>query len=76
MTDTDTGCVVALIVLALMVCLARGPRETGWLGWSGGWTIRKDSSGAERESDVEMPAEKGPVETSSADGDGTKPEER
>lgn len=33
---------VAFIGAALLVCLARGPRETGWIGWSGGWAIRRD----------------------------------
>ncbi|EFX00714.1 major facilitator superfamily transporter dha1 transporter [Grosmannia clavigera kw1407] len=28
---------------ATLICLARGPRETGWVGWHGGWSIRKDS---------------------------------
>lgn len=26
---------------ALVVCLLRGPWETGWIGWHGGWGIRK-----------------------------------
>jgi uncharacterized membrane protein len=26
---------------ALVVCLLRGPWETGWVGWHGGWSIRK-----------------------------------
>lgn len=26
---------------ALIVCLLRGPWETGWFGWHGGWSIRK-----------------------------------
>ena len=26
---------------ALIVCLLRGPWETGWIGWHGGWSIRK-----------------------------------
>jgi predicted MFS family arabinose efflux permease len=25
---------------ALLVCIARGPRETRWLGWHGGWSMR------------------------------------
>lgn len=33
---------VALIGLAIAACLARGPREIGWLGWSGGWAIKRD----------------------------------
>ncbi|KAK4158033.1 major facilitator superfamily domain-containing protein [Chaetomidium leptoderma] len=36
------SCSIAFIAFALIVCLARGPRETGWIGWSGGWAIRRD----------------------------------
>ncbi|KAK3292124.1 major facilitator superfamily domain-containing protein [Chaetomium fimeti] len=36
------SCSIAFIALALIVCLVRGPRETGWVGWSGGWAIRRD----------------------------------
>lgn len=27
---------------AMMVCFARGPRERGWIGWRGGWSLRRD----------------------------------
>ncbi|KAB8338712.1 hypothetical protein FH972_021657 [Carpinus fangiana] len=46
---------VGLAVFALVVLLARGPWEEGWLGWSGGYSIRKkdktsaDGKTAERE---------------------------
>jgi predicted MFS family arabinose efflux permease len=33
---------VAFTGLALVLCLVRGPRETGWFGWSGGWRIWRD----------------------------------
>ncbi|KAK3938715.1 major facilitator superfamily domain-containing protein [Diplogelasinospora grovesii] len=36
------SCSIAFIGFALIVCIARGPRETGWLGWRGGWSIRRD----------------------------------
>jgi predicted MFS family arabinose efflux permease len=32
---------VALIALTFLICLARGPYEPGWIGWSGGWDVRK-----------------------------------
>lgn len=32
---------VGFIGAALLVCAVRGPWETGWLGWTGGWSIRK-----------------------------------
>lgn len=33
-------CNLAFLGFAVLVCLARGPRETRWLGWSGGWSMR------------------------------------
>ena len=44
---------VAFICVALIVCFARAPRETGWIGWHGGWDIRKTNTNA---TDVEKPA--------------------
>ena len=32
---------VGFIGAALVVCFARGPWEKGWLGWRGGWGIRR-----------------------------------
>ncbi|KAI1822157.1 MFS general substrate transporter [Xylaria intraflava] len=33
---------IAFMGAAILVGLARGPRETRWAGWRGGWSIRKD----------------------------------
>ncbi|RYP77147.1 hypothetical protein DL770_007112 [Monosporascus sp. CRB-9-2] len=35
-------CNIAFLGAALFVAAIRGPRETGWIGWSGGWDIRRD----------------------------------
>ncbi|KAI0388538.1 major facilitator superfamily domain-containing protein [Xylariaceae sp. FL0594] len=71
---------VALIGTGLVVALARGPRETGWVGWKGGWRITKEKVGispppAEKAevqdvSDVQVPMEegRGPVKRRSRDG--------
>ncbi|KAL2430564.1 putative transporter YgaY [Exophiala dermatitidis] len=32
---------VGLVGLTFLICLARGPYEQGWIGWSGGWDVRK-----------------------------------
>jgi predicted MFS family arabinose efflux permease len=32
---------VGFICAAILVILARGPWENGWVGWSGGWSMRK-----------------------------------
>ncbi len=34
---------VALVGLTLVICIARGPYEKGWIGWGGGWDIRKQN---------------------------------
>ncbi|KAK4213082.1 major facilitator superfamily domain-containing protein [Rhypophila decipiens] len=36
------SCSIAFIGAAIILCVVRGPRETGWVGWSGGWAIRRD----------------------------------
>jgi predicted MFS family arabinose efflux permease len=33
---------VGFVGAAFVVCLARGPWETRWLGWRGGWRMRRD----------------------------------
>ena len=33
---------VGFVGLALLLCFVRGPREKGWIGWTGGWSWRKD----------------------------------
>lgn len=33
---------IAFMAAAILVGLARGPRETSWVGWKGGWDIRRD----------------------------------
>jgi MFS family permease len=33
---------VGFISMALVVSFARGPHEKGWVGWGGGWNIRKE----------------------------------
>lgn len=38
------GLAIGLLGFAIIVCIARGPRETGWIGWNGGWAIRKDKT--------------------------------
>jgi predicted MFS family arabinose efflux permease len=32
---------VGLLCLALVFCFVRGPWETGWIGWHGGWSLKK-----------------------------------
>ncbi|KAI0505988.1 major facilitator superfamily domain-containing protein [Xylaria bambusicola] len=39
---------IGFIGTAILIGLARGPRERGWVGWKGGWNIRKDSGTTEK----------------------------
>ncbi|MCJ1417288.1 hypothetical protein MMC32_003630 [Xylographa parallela] len=43
---------VGFIAAALVICFSRGPWETGWVGWHGGWSIRRRDLGPPK-SDVE-----------------------
>ncbi|KAI0439333.1 MFS general substrate transporter [Xylaria telfairii] len=35
---------IGFIGAAILIGLARGPRESRWVGWKGGWNIRKDEN--------------------------------
>jgi len=52
---------VAFICAALLICSLRGPHETGWFGWTGGWNMKKTASSTPPEkprlADVELQAE-------------------
>ncbi|KAI4255989.1 MAG: hypothetical protein L6R42_006455 [Xanthoria sp. 1 TBL-2021] len=39
---------VGFLAAALLLCVARGPREKRWVGWGGGWQIRKDGDVAKK----------------------------
>lgn len=47
---------VGFVGAALVVCFSRGPWEKGWVGWRGGWSIRRRDLGL-RKSDVEQSGE-------------------
>ncbi|KIX03350.1 uncharacterized protein Z518_06902 [Rhinocladiella mackenziei CBS 650.93] len=32
---------VGFVSVALLICFSRGPHERGWIGWRGGWNMRK-----------------------------------
>lgn len=38
----SNGASIVFLVLALGMCVIRGPYETRWFGWSGGWSQRSD----------------------------------
>ncbi|KAI1306168.1 major facilitator superfamily domain-containing protein [Xylaria venustula] len=39
---------IGFIGAAILIGLMRGPRESGWVGWNGGWNIRKDVNTTEK----------------------------
>ena len=43
---------VGFIGAALVVCFARAPWEEGWVGWSGGWGVRRRDLGLTDESNA------------------------
>ncbi|KAK0715584.1 major facilitator superfamily domain-containing protein [Lasiosphaeris hirsuta] len=51
------SCSIAFIVFGLIVCVARGPKEKGWYGWSGGWAIRNDIPRKQRDTPIEKALE-------------------
>ncbi|RKL14586.1 hypothetical protein BFJ68_g6142 [Fusarium oxysporum] len=36
------GCSIAFVGLSILIAVARGPREKGWIGWTGGWHPRRE----------------------------------
>ncbi|KAF5247445.1 hypothetical protein FANTH_6392 [Fusarium anthophilum] len=36
------GCSIAFVGLSILIAIARGPREKGWIGWTGGWHPRRE----------------------------------
>ncbi|KAK3389725.1 major facilitator superfamily domain-containing protein [Podospora didyma] len=56
---------IGFIGFAIIVCLARGPRETRWFGWSGGWAIRRDDLPPRKDQNV-PPTEKALEEAAGA----------
>lgn len=35
------GCSIGFVGAALLICATRGPWEKGWVGWKGGWNVRR-----------------------------------
>lgn len=46
------SCSVGFIVVALFICSARGPWNQGWIGWKGGWSVRRRDLGPKKEDQV------------------------
>ena len=48
---------VWFVCVALFFCFLRGPHETGWIGWHGGYNMKKENGGRKLMKDVEQPTE-------------------
>jgi hypothetical protein len=51
------SCSIGFICAALIVCFARAPWEKGWIGWRGGWSVRRRDLGPKVESSDEEAAQ-------------------
>jgi predicted MFS family arabinose efflux permease len=47
------GASIGFLCGALCVCFARGPWEKGWVGWRGGWGIKRRDWGQAEDSDLD-----------------------
>lgn len=56
------GCSIGFVGAALLVCAARGPWEKGWVGWRGGWGVRRRDLGKMGEPAVEQVLEEASAE--------------
>ncbi|MCJ1333622.1 hypothetical protein MMC10_010322 [Thelotrema lepadinum] len=61
---------VGFIGGALVICLLRGPWEKGWIGWRGGWGIRRRDLKKQEKKDEEN-GEVGQLERSAGNGEGS-----
>jgi len=52
---------VGFVGAALCVCFARAPWEKGWVGWSGGWGLRRRDLGADGIAGMENPGPRTPA---------------
>ncbi|KAL9130884.1 MAG: hypothetical protein Q9217_001034 [Psora testacea] len=57
---------IGFVGLALCFCAARGPWEKRWVGWRGGWNIRKKKTGAAGPEEEKAEADNFDVEKSPA----------
>jgi len=49
---------VGFVCVALLLCCVRAPWETRWIGWRGGWDMRRRDLGRAAKNSVELPVER------------------
>jgi len=71
---------VAFVAAALGVMLVKGPYEKGWVGWGGGWSMKKKdrntADGKTVEKEMHGPKEQGDEEMAVASGSGSGANEK
>jgi predicted MFS family arabinose efflux permease len=50
------GVSIGFLGVGLLICLSRGPWEKGWVGWSGGWGIRRRDLKPKNDQEQQEPA--------------------
>jgi len=70
------GCSIGFVGLALVIAFCRGPRETRWVGWGGGWALRRDDlPGRKKKGEDDPPSERALEELGGVE-DGAREEKR
>lgn len=67
------SCSVGFISLALALCFVRAPWEERWIGWRGGWNMRRRDLGSKKE---EVPTVEQALHEMSADGETSNAESK
>jgi predicted MFS family arabinose efflux permease len=69
------GCSIGFVGLSLIIAFCRGPRETGWVGWAGGWRLRRDDL-PNKKAKEEPPSEQALEEMAGVEGGPGQEEKR
>lgn len=69
------SCSIGFIGFALIVCFARGPWNPGWVGWKGGWSVRRRDLGPRQEPAIEQALDEISAEQEGVVADGEKANE-
>lgn len=69
---------IAMMVAGLILVVIRGPHETGWIGWGGGWNLKidkvKEKASSQQTPDVEAGDHESTQRATAADDRSSSPE--
>lgn len=63
------SCSLGFVGVALVCCFARGPWNPGWIGWKGGWSVRRRDLGPKK-GERQEPAIEQALDEVAAEGEG------